>query len=214
MKAATITMNIPRIESVPSKGWRDDVLAGRTPKYNMQVQGDATITNPNGESVQREVQFVISGISRTHSLGGLVDKARWAYQPARSDALAKARTVTVEGVVKFDVDPDGKIVFDEAGLTQEQASLGLPLLAWHEQGKALVLTDAEYSVKLVNAPKQASGKKEIVEVSTFGAYSVEEIRVIRGALFGEEADAGITATVGAAARTTKAATKAAVIMDI
>ena len=212
MKAATITMNIPRIESVPSKGWRDDVIAGRTPRYNMHVQGMATITNPNGESVQRDAQFVISGIARTHSLGGLVDKARWAYQPGRSETLAKARTVTVEGVVKFDVDPDGKIVFDEAGLTQEQASLGLPLLAWHEQGKALVLTDAEYSVKLVDA--RAGGKKEIVEVSVFGGYSVEEIRVIRGALFGEEADAGITATVGAAARTTKAATKAAVIMDI
>lgn len=210
MKASTITMNIPRIESVPSKGWRDDVLAGRTPKYNMHVQGMATITNPNGESVQRDAQFVISGISRTHSLGGLVDKARWAYQPSRSDTLAKARTVEVDGVVKFDLDPNGKMVFNEQGLTAEQASLGLPLLGWHEQGKALVLKDAEYSVKLVDA--RAGGKKEIVEVSTFGAYSVEEIRVIRGSIFGNEDDAGITATVGAAARTAKTATKA--VMDI
>jgi len=207
MKAKSISIDFPRVESVPEQNWRDKIKAGELPNYSFSVSGQSLVTLEDGSCTRLDVQFRIKGIKRTNSLNGLLDKTSWKFQPPRSATLAKAATKSVvrdggKVVEEFDLADDGKFKFDEAGLNYDDACLGLPLLGYHVQGKTLVLEGAAYEAKKV--PTRDGSQKIILEVSSVDGLQVIDTPVISGSIVADEDEAEITGVVAAAARKGKA----------
>ena len=201
MNATSIRLDYPRVESVPSKTWRDAIKSGKPVAYSHHISGQGLVTWEDGSINTVDVQFVVRGLTRTNSINGLLDRTSWKFQPARYDSLARALLRTEANakgtmVEVFDLDSDGNILFDEDGLTDDQAKLGLPLLGFHVTGKSLILTNVSTSIKVVT--KRDGGKKDILEVGSAKAETIDTPSVSIASV--EEEEAPILGVIAAAAR--------------
>ena len=177
----SITLDRPVVLSVPASNWREKVVEGEPIHYTLLVTGKGEVVWEDNSAHTLDIELKISvKDKRMHSINGLLDKKGWRYQPGIFDSSAKALMTTEESVKgvsceAFELDADGRVQFDEPGLSWEQAEKGLQLFGFHTEGKSLRLTNVIWRAKKIVRRNGAS--VEIVEVRSADGTTIDTPRV-------------------------------------